>query len=233
MAQSDQNFLQIHVYVEWGKTRSLLTSSRSPWPWASVHKASLSSQFETAGGVRPLIWGTIVTWITIGKCEEREKWKETDEPCFYLNPRTVKAVCVLQVKRTNSFIWIMSLSETDDFWQIQPTPIWTLHSGTASDLHESTEKQHRTIPLAPHAVSFFFPPHGPVESLPGFAPDSLRVLAGLEPPSPQSLSNSAAAAVWSMIPLIITATLSPLSHHRNWHSQGQLSADCLHRLGLH
>lgn len=43
----------------------------------------------------------------------------------------------------------------------------------------------------------------------------------------------ATAAVWSMIPLIISATLSPRSHHPNWHSQGQLSADCLHRLELH
>lgn len=41
------------------------------------------------------------------------------------------------------------------------------------------------------------------------ASDSLRVLAGLEPPNPSSFSNSAGAAVWSMIPLIITATLSP------------------------
>ena len=65
------------------------------------------------------------------------------------------------------------------------------------------------------------------------APDSLRVWAGPEPLNPSSLSSSAAAAVWSMIPLIITATLSPLSHHSNRHSQGQLSADCLHRLGLH
>lgn len=86
----------------------------------------------------------------------------------------------------------------------------------------------------PYSSSFiFFPPTWTDWVPPWLAPDSLHVLAGLEPPNPSSFSNSAAAAVWSMIPLIITATLSPLSHPPNWHSQGQLSADCLHRLELH
>lgn len=88
--------------------------------------------------------------------------------------------------------------------------------------------KYRTTPPTSHPFSFF--PHW---APPWLAPDSLHDLAGPEPPNPSSFSNSAAVAVWSMIPLIITATLSPLSHHPNWHGQGQLSADCLHRLGLH
>lgn len=149
--------------------------------------------------------------------------KDSDET-FPLNPHKFT---VLQVKTQNSFIWNVSLPEMDDICQIQPTPIWTM-AKFPPELHESREEH----PL-PRIHSLFFLPTRTRWAPPWFPPDTLHVFAGLAPQNPSSISNSAAATAWSMIPLIITATLSPLSHHPNWHSQGQLSADCLHRLGLH
>lgn len=89
----------------------------------------------------------------------------------------------------------------DDFCQKGPTPpseLWPRPHLIYMNVQNNTIN-------TPHSLYSSWTRWAP----PRLAPDSLRVLAGLEPPNPSSFSKSVGAAVWSMIPLIITAMLSP------------------------